>query len=147
MGCSLAAVNGERRKPVLARFDARAHLRQRLHDAIHRPARQRFVAADAGHKRLRGQNAGKHPNGRAGIARVQRGGGLAQSFQAAAVDMQTTPSLVLTRCAERPHAAQRGLAVGAARIVRDLRWRLRRSPPASHSGGKWICRREAGSRR
>ncbi len=45
----------------------------------HGTARQRFVAADGRYERLRGENAGEHSNGGARIARVERGGRLAQS--------------------------------------------------------------------
>ena len=51
--------------------DARAHFGQRLHDAPHGPARERFIAADARAKRLRGEDAGEHADGGAGVAGVQ----------------------------------------------------------------------------
>src|SRR3984957_18670834 len=73
----LDPLDGEGRKWILARLDTRSHLRQRLNDALHGTLRQRFIAADGGSERLRGENAGEHSNGGSGIARVERAGMLA----------------------------------------------------------------------
>jgi hypothetical protein len=70
-GAERAAFDLERRELALAGVNARAHLRKRRDDALHGPARKRFVSENPAAERLGRQNAGEHADGGAGIARVQ----------------------------------------------------------------------------
>ena len=97
--------------------DVRAHLRQRLHDALHRPARERFVADDAGLKESRsGEKARQHPDGRSGVAGIELHGGRLQAVEAAAVDGEFRAA-AFDFDAERADAAERRMAIGAGRVV------------------------------
>ena len=114
------AGNFERRELVLARADAGAHLGERQHDALHRPARQRFIANQAARKWLRRENTGNHADGRAGIAGIEIAGRLPQAVQPAAMYDELGANTFHVD-AQRPDAAQRRVAVGAGRIVADAR--------------------------
>ena len=115
-----AALNFERRKLAIARADGRAHFPQRLHDALHGPRGKRFVAENARGERLRRQDPRQHADGGPGIARVQIAHGPAQSIQAAAVDDELR-ARARHFDAERAHAAERRVAVGAGRVIGDAR--------------------------
>ena len=118
-GVELGSVNDQRRKAPITGFDACAHFLQRLHDALHGPPGERFVAADPALEGLRGQNAGEHTDGRAGIAGVQHAGRLTQSVETMAVNTGDSIPL-LDFGAQRPHAGERGLAIRAGRIIRNF---------------------------
>jgi len=100
------------------RLDAGAHFGQRLHDALHGAAGERFIAKDAGVEGLGRENAGKHANGGAGVAGVECGGGLAQAIEAFAVDDEPGAG-PFDFDAEGAHAAERGMAIGAGGVVGD----------------------------
>ena len=115
------AVDFERRELVFARANLRAHFGQRPHDALHRPAGERLVPEDAGEEGLGGQDSAQHTDGGARIAGVEIGGGRAQSVESFALDPHFR-AVNLHLDAERAHAAQRGVAIGARGVVVDARF-------------------------
>ena len=97
---------------------------QRPHDALHRPAGERLVSEDPRGEGLGGQNSTEHSYGGARVAGVEIGGGRAQSVQSLSYD----PHIRVVNLhidAERAHAAQRGVAIGARGIVLNPRFSVR----------------------
>ncbi len=115
-GAERAAGDFERRKFVFAGLNLRAHLGQGLHDALHGPAAERFIAEDAAAKGLGGEDAGEHADGGSGIAGVESGGGLPQALKAASVHDEFGAG-AFDLDAQCPHTTQRGMAICAAGVV------------------------------
>jgi hypothetical protein len=72
--------------------DLCAHLRERLADALHGAEGEGVVADEGEGVRVRGDEAGEHAHGRAGVAAVERGCGLLE-FACGAGDFDDGPCL------------------------------------------------------
>ena len=68
--------------------------RQRLHDALHGPARKRLVPRDPAAERLRRQDPGEHADGGAGVAGIEVRRRRAQPVEPPAADRHLRPALL-----------------------------------------------------
>jgi hypothetical protein len=104
------AVNRDRRA-AFGEFYARAHLRERLADALHGAAAERDVANEGEDAGLRREQAGEHAHGRAGVAAVE---GLVRGRELAGC-AEDFDCIVFVRdlSAEGTDAGEGGSAVGS----------------------------------
>ena len=115
-----AAGDGQRGEAALARVEPRAHLPQRLGDAVDGPAADRLVAVE--HPDALGlarEPAGQQPQQRARVADVDRAGRLRGRPQPRAADQQVVGARLDDR-AERLHRAQRRARVLGVEVAGDL---------------------------
>ena len=115
-----AAGDRQRGEAVLARVEPRAHLPQRLGDAVDRAAADRLVAVE--HPDALGlarEPARQQPQQRAGVADVDRAGRLRGRAQPRAADQQVVGARLDDR-AERLHRAQRRARVLGVEVAGDL---------------------------
>ncbi len=115
-----AAGHRQRGEPILARVEPRAHLPQRLGDAVDRAAADRLVAVeDPDALGLPREPARQQPQQRAGVADVDRAGRLRGGPQPRAAEEDLLVADLDDR-AERLHRAQRRQRVLGAQVARDL---------------------------
>ena len=118
-GRETRAVNLQRREASFARVNPRAHLRERVHHAAHRPAAQGSVALEGRPEFLSCQNPGEQAHRRARISGVQRAARSAQSVEAEAGDADAV-ALNIDFHAELRETIERAAAIGRGGKVRDL---------------------------
>ena len=96
---------------------------ERLADALHRAEGQGVVADEGEGVRVRGDEAGEHAHGRAGVAAVERGGGLTEGAGDAGDldDAGAAFAGVDDGGAERLHAGEGRVRVGAGGEVGEAR--------------------------
>jgi len=108
----------QRRELAVARLDASAHLRERLHHSLHRPAGERFVAENARGERLSRENSRQHADGRTGVPRVEIAGRRAQSVEPFAMDDELR-ARALHFDSQGAHAPEGRVAIRPGGIVGD----------------------------
>ena len=92
--------------------DLGAHLRERLANALHGTLGERVVANQGEGVRMRGDEAGQHSHGAAGVAAVERVLGLAKGSGGAG-NLDGLVFFANDSCAECFHAAKRRVRIGA----------------------------------
>ena len=129
-GDRCGVVDGGERRAVdddggvaVGEFELCAHLRQRLADALHGAAAERFVAGEGkGSGRvgdLGGEEAGEHADGGAGVAAVE---GLARGAEVARGTGDFYGAAVARHlCTEGGDAGEGGCAVGSGREIGEAR--------------------------
>jgi len=111
-GLKRGAVNGDGRV-AFDEVDFCAHQAQRFADALHGAVGEGVVADEGEGVRMGGDEAGEHAHGRAGVATVERRGGLLK-FAGGAGYLDGLVFFLDDRCAEGLHAGERGVGIGTS---------------------------------
>ena len=100
----VAAGNGERQAPAVARPNVGTHQGERFGDPAHRPADQRGIAGEGRGHGMGGQNAHEQPHAGARIAEIEHLFRLAEAADAPAPDV---PAAIRPARGLRPQRAER----------------------------------------
>ena len=118
-GAERSAVDGDGRVSIY-QIKFRTHLAEGIADAIHRAEGEGGVSDEGEGVGVGGDEAGQHAHGRAGVAAVEGRGGLTEG-PGDAGDLDGVVWVAEDARAERFHAGERGVGVGAGGEVGQAR--------------------------